>query len=63
MGHGASETRAKRPDMNMLVDDEWTRQFHLKNYGTFQEKIDAAEWLREYAFKHIHDHDLEKDER
>jgi len=41
--------------MNMLVDNEWNEQFRLKNYGTFQEKIDAAEWLREYARKRMHD--------
>ena len=48
--------------MNMLVDDEWSRQFYLRNYGTFQEQKDAKIWLISYAQQHMHDTDTSPDQ-
>ncbi len=55
MGKGHGPSWSDEVDMNMLADDEWIMQYNLRNHGKFQEKIDAAEWLREYAYKRIHD--------
>lgn len=51
--------------MNILARDEWFDHYRLRNYGTPQEQLDAAEWLREYAYQHIHDLDPpdKKDEK